>query len=104
MLYFKIFIIYTHRNAETLLHLLKGSLGTGILAMPMAFMHSGWLLGIIGTFIIGSLSTYSIHMLIKAEYELCKRKKVPSLTYPLTTELALLEGPKFLKGLAPFAQ
>lgn len=63
-------------NAETLIHLLKGSLGTGILAMPLAFYNSGWLVGAIGTTLIGLLCTYCIHQLIKSEYELCKRKKV----------------------------
>lgn len=72
--------------------------------MPMAFMHSGWVLGVVATLIIGFLCTYCIHMLIRAEYELCKRKKVPSLSYPATTELALLEGPAFLKRMAPYGQ
>lgn len=44
--------------------------------MPMAFYHSGWLIGAIGTILIGLLCTYCIHQLIKSEYELCKRKKV----------------------------
>ncbi|KAJ8959322.1 hypothetical protein NQ318_022008 [Aromia moschata] len=90
-------------NSETLLHLLKGSLGTGILAMPLAFYHSGWVVGIIGTLFIGLLCTYCIHMLIKCEYELCKRKKVPSMTYPSTTECALLEGPAFFQKMAPYS-
>ncbi|XP_055598119.1 proton-coupled amino acid transporter-like protein CG1139 [Uranotaenia lowii] len=98
---------YEHRhvehpttNNETLIHLLKGSLGTGILAMPNAFHHAGWLVGSVGTFLIGILCTYCIHLLIKAEYELCRRKKVPSLNYPAVTQTALLEGPDALK---PFA-
>lgn len=61
---------------DTLIHLLKGSLGTGILAMPNAFNHSGFVVGSIGTVVIGLICTYCIHLLIKAEYELCKRKKV----------------------------
>lgn len=67
---------FLHRNADTLIHLLKGSLGTGILAMPKAFFNAGYLVGTIGTVIIGIVCTYCIHLLIKAEYELCKRKKV----------------------------
>lgn len=55
---------------------MKGSLGTGILAMPNAFHHSGYAVGAIGTVVIGLLCTYCIHLLIRAEYELCKRKKV----------------------------
>lgn len=63
-------------NNETLIHLLKGSLGTGILAMPNAFHHSGWVVGSIGTIVIGIICTYCIHMLLRSAYELCKRKKV----------------------------
>ncbi|CAH1366375.1 proton-coupled amino acid transporter-like protein CG1139 [Tenebrio molitor] len=101
---------YLHRdvehpttNAETLLHLLKGSLGTGILSMPLAFYHSGYLVGIICTIVIGGICTYCIHMIVEAEYELCRRKKLPSLTYPATAELALLEGPSFFQKCAPYA-
>ncbi|KAI4470928.1 amino acid transporter [Holotrichia oblita] len=91
------------RNAETLLHLLKGSLGTGILAMPNAFHHSGYVLGFVGTIVIGIICTYSIHLLIKAEYELCKRSKTPSLTYPATAQAALAEGPRVMKKISPYA-
>ncbi|XP_066147987.1 proton-coupled amino acid transporter-like protein CG1139 isoform X3 [Euwallacea fornicatus] len=90
-------------NFETLIHLLKSSFGTGILAMPLAFYHSGYVLGIIGTAFIGLLCTYCMHMLVRTEYELCKRKKVPSLTYPGTAEAALSEGPAFLAKLAPYS-
>lgn len=89
-------------NSETLLHLLKGSLGTGILAMPNAFYNSGYILGFIGTIVVGFICTYCIHLLLRAEYELCKRRKVPSLTYPKTAECAMADGPKYLKILSPY--
>ncbi|KAF2878964.1 hypothetical protein ILUMI_27203 [Ignelater luminosus] len=101
---------YLHRkverpttNSETLLHLLKGCLGTGILAMPKAFSHSGYLFGSIGTICIGIVCVYCIHLLITAEYELCKRRKTPSLTYPATAEAAFSEGPPFLRKFAPYS-
>ncbi|KAL0279965.1 UNVERIFIED_CONTAM: hypothetical protein PYX00_001405 [Menopon gallinae] len=90
-------------NAETLLHLIKGSLGTGILAMPNAFYHAGWALGVCGTTAIGMICTYCIHLLIKCEYEICKRRRLPALNYPSTGEAALLEGPSVLHKLAPVA-
>lgn len=52
------------RNFETLVHLLKGSLGTGILAMPKAFHQAGYLSGIINTFLIGFICTYGLHILV----------------------------------------
>lgn len=91
------------RNTETLLHLLKGSLGTGILAMPNAFYHSGWALGVGGTVVIGLICTYCIHLLITCEYELCRRRRLPALNYPATAEAALLEGPHFFAKMAPYS-
>ncbi|XP_017752370.1 PREDICTED: proton-coupled amino acid transporter-like protein CG1139 [Eufriesea mexicana] len=98
---------YDHRvvahpttSLETLLHLLKGSLGTGILAMPRAFHHSGYGIGIVATIIIGLFCTYCIRILVSSEYELCKRKRVPSLSYPATAEAALSVGPVPLRRFA----
>lgn len=48
------------------MHLLKGALGTGILAMPEAFMNSGIVIGIIGTIIITILCAYCIHILVRS--------------------------------------
>ncbi|XP_075160922.1 proton-coupled amino acid transporter-like protein acs [Haematobia irritans] len=100
---------YKHRdvehpttNSETMFHFLKGSLGTGILAMPNAFKNAGYLAGSIGTIVIGAICTYCIHQLVKAEYELCKRRKTASMTYPKVAEEALMEGPTFFRKCAPY--
>jgi len=92
-----VFSIWFFSNSETMLHLLKGSLGTGILAMPKAFYNAGYIVGVIATIIIGLLCIYCMRILVRSEYELCKRKRVPSMTYPATAESALLEGPKSLR-------
>lgn len=84
-----------------MLHLLKGSLGTGILAMPNAFHNAGYLTGSIGTIIIGFICTYCIHQLVKAEYVLCRRTKTPSMNYPTVAETAMKEGPTLFKKIAP---
>ncbi|XP_031641119.1 proton-coupled amino acid transporter-like protein CG1139 [Contarinia nasturtii] len=90
-------------NTETLVHLLKGSLGTGILAMPKAFHQSGYLNGIVCTILIGILCTWGLHILVRSQYILCKRHRVPILTYPVSMKMALEEGPPYLRWLAPFA-
>lgn len=71
--------------------------------MPNAFHNAGYILGLAGTIVIGIICTYSIHLLIKAEYELCKRSKTPSLTYPATAQAALAEGPSIMKKISPYA-
>ncbi|XP_045531065.1 proton-coupled amino acid transporter-like protein CG1139 isoform X1 [Pieris brassicae] len=90
-------------NIETLLHLLKGSLGTGILAMPHAFSNAGYVVGSIGTIVIGVLCSYCIHVLLDSCYVMCKRRKVPSMTYTAVAEAALSEGPDWCKACAPYA-
>lgn len=88
-------------NLETLLHLLKGSLGTGILAMPRAFYHAGYALGIVGTLLIGFVCTYCIHLLVKSQHVLCRRRRLPALSYPDTAAAAMESGPLFFQKLAP---
>ncbi|XP_031630120.1 proton-coupled amino acid transporter-like protein CG1139 [Contarinia nasturtii] len=92
---------YDHRkveipltNFDTIIHLFKMSLGTGIFAMPNAFKSSGYIVGFIGTIILGTIATSCVHTLVNLEYFLCKLKKVPSMNYPNTAEAALLAGPE----------
>lgn len=99
---------YAHRkvehpltDTETFIHLLKCALGTGIFAMPNAFYHSGYVVGLFGTLLLGSIATYCVHMVINIHYDLCKWKKVPSMTYPYVAEAALFAGPKILHRFAP---
>ncbi|CAH0390796.1 unnamed protein product [Bemisia tabaci] len=83
--------------ADSLTILLKFSLGTGILAMPRSFHNAGYVVGFIGTMVIGFLTTYTIHMIMSAEYELCKRKRVPNMSYPETMEAAFEYGPRKMR-------
>ncbi|XP_049827482.1 proton-coupled amino acid transporter-like protein CG1139 isoform X3 [Schistocerca gregaria] len=90
-------------NVEALVHLLKGSIGTGILATPNAFMHAGYVVGVVGTLFIGAVCSHSMQMLVRAQHELSRRRRVPSLTYQQTAMAALEEGPSCLQPLAPYA-
>ncbi len=56
---------FFYRYLDTIFHMLKASLGTGILAMPNAFHNAGYAVGLIGTLTIGFLCTYNIHMLVR---------------------------------------
>lgn len=89
---------------DTLIHLLKGSLGSGILAMPLAFSHAGLFLGLACTFAIGAICTYCVHILVKSAHELCRRTRVPSLGFAEVAEAAFLAGPKSFHPWAKFAK
>jgi len=47
-----------------MIHLLKGNIGTGILAMPDAFRNSGWAVGLVCTALLGAVCTHCMHILV----------------------------------------
>lgn len=47
-----------------MIHLLKGNIGSGILAMPDAFSNAGLVVGTIGTLFMGFVCTHCMHMLV----------------------------------------
>jgi len=49
---------------EALIHFVKGNLGTGILAMPMAFHKAGLLVGAIALPLMAIICTHSMQMLV----------------------------------------
>ncbi|TMW51461.1 hypothetical protein DOY81_003432, partial [Sarcophaga bullata] len=90
-------------NWQTFAHFIKASIGTGVLAMPSAFANAGYINGFILTVIIGSIAVYCLHILINSMYLLCKRKRVPYLTFSEAMKYGFQEGPPFLKCITPFA-
>lgn len=95
---------FEHRNVEhptsdmgSLIHLLKSSLGTGVLAMPMAFKNGGLIFGSIGTVIVGIICTHCVYILVQSSQDLCRRQKVPFLGFSETAEAAFKSGPPGLQ-------
>ncbi|XP_045784562.1 proton-coupled amino acid transporter-like protein CG1139 isoform X4 [Maniola jurtina] len=83
--------------ADTMIHLLKGSIGAGVLAMSDAVARVGIIIAVIGVALIGSFATYCIHILIAAQYELCKRHRRGYIQYSESMMLALRGGPPCLR-------
>ncbi|CAH0397554.1 unnamed protein product [Chilo suppressalis] len=81
-------------------NLIKASLGSGLLAGPLAFANAGWGIGIIGTVIIGIICGHCIHILVKTSRGCCVIEKKPSLGYAETCKSAFENGPKCVQ---PFA-
>ncbi|CAH0392886.1 unnamed protein product [Bemisia tabaci] len=84
-------------NLDTLIHLLKGNIGTGILAMADAFRNAGLYLGLVCTLCLGAICTHCMHMLIGCEKELCERTSVPALDFAEVAETAFATGPERLR-------
>ncbi|KAK7793292.1 hypothetical protein R5R35_004993 [Gryllus longicercus] len=84
-------------NLDTMIHLLKGNIGTGILAMPDAFRNAGLVVGTLGTLLMGVICTHCMHMLVRCSHELCRRTKVPSLGFSEVVEASFATGPSFIE-------
>lgn len=94
----------THRDVGALAHLLKSSLGSGILAMPNAIKNGGLLFGGIGTIIIGIICAHCVHILVKSSHVLCRRTRTPKMTYAETAEAAFASGPKRIRPFSRFSK
>ncbi|CAG0914220.1 unnamed protein product [Notodromas monacha] len=68
-------------NMETMIHLLKGNIGTGVQAMPDALSNSGLVLGSVGVVAMGVVCIHCMHMLVMACHTLCSRLRVSTLDY-----------------------
>lgn len=55
------------RSMGALAHLLKVSLGSGVLAMPLAFKNAGYVVGTFGTILIGLICGHVIHILVSQQ-------------------------------------
>ncbi|KAF7283547.1 hypothetical protein GWI33_000288 [Rhynchophorus ferrugineus] len=86
------------------MHIVKTSLGTGILAIPRAFKSAGLLVGLIGTIFVGLVCTHAIHILVTASQKVCEKTKTPSLGFSDTAEGVFRLGPAPLRRWSRFAK
>jgi proton-coupled amino acid transporter len=92
-------------NCDTIIHLLKGNIGTGILAMPDAIKNSGILFGSLGLVLMATICIRCMHILVKCSHELCSRTNLPSLSYSDVAETCFATHPSpRIKRLAPYAR
>lgn len=89
-------------DGETLTHLLKASLGTGILAMPVAFSYAGLAGGIIATILTALVCTHCAYVLVKCAHTLYYRKKCTAMSFAQIAQVSLESGPRWGKPLANF--
>ncbi|XP_055320833.1 proton-coupled amino acid transporter-like protein CG1139 [Sitodiplosis mosellana] len=101
---------YLHRDVKhptshivTQILLVKGLIGTGVFAIPHAFKQAGYIVAPIFAALIGITMTYCFHILVQSMYIMCKRHRISVLTYPMAFQLALKDGPPYLRCFAPYA-
>ena len=82
-------------DCDTLTHLLKASLGTGILSMPIAFKNAGLLVGVFATILVAFVCTHCAYILIKCAHVLYYRTRRTEMSFADVAEVAFATGPEW---------
>merc|ERR1711892_29092 len=82
----------TISNVETIIHLLKGNIGIGVLTMPIAISNAGLVGGVLRMVFVAVVTIHYMHTLVIAAQKLMAQRGVEFLDYADTAEAAFLEA------------
>ncbi|CAG9792102.1 unnamed protein product [Diatraea saccharalis] len=102
---------FQHRQVQkpnsdfrSLANLIKSSLGSGILAIPLAFANAGWAVGLVGTIVITFICGHCVHIFVETSRACCRIERKPLLGYAETCKAAFANGPKPTRKFANAAR
>ncbi|XP_064482211.1 proton-coupled amino acid transporter 1-like isoform X2 [Ornithodoros turicata] len=91
-------------NCETMMHVLKGNIGTGVLAMPSAFANAGIVVGSIGILMMGLICVHCMHVIVKCNHILSRKLGCRSLDFAGVAENAFSLGPQSFRKFSGAAR
>ncbi|XP_068627919.1 proton-coupled amino acid transporter-like protein pathetic [Battus philenor] len=90
-------------DIRSLANLIKASLGSGLLAIPLAFANSGWVLGIVSTVVIAFICCHCVYIFVQTSHGCCRIIQKPLLGYAETCRVVFEIGPKAIRPYAVWA-
>nr|AAO74833.1 truncated SLC36A2 protein [Mus musculus]BAC39656.1 unnamed protein product [Mus musculus] len=78
---------------QTLVHLVKGNMGTGILGLPLAVKNAGILMGPLSLLVMGLIACHCMHILVRCAQRFCHRLNKPFMDYGDTVMHGLAFSP-----------
>ncbi|CAH3029399.1 unnamed protein product [Porites evermanni] len=79
----------TTTNMEALAHLLRGSIGSGMLGLPEAVRHAGIVVGPLGMLLVAAVTVHCMHLLVYCSSVFCRRTGEAALGYGEVAEECL---------------
>ena len=64
----------TISNMETIIHLMKGNIGIGVLTMPIALSNAGLVGGVLGMVFVATVTIHCMHTLVIAAQKLVRSR------------------------------
>ncbi|KAG7483996.1 hypothetical protein MATL_G00044590 [Megalops atlanticus] len=75
--------------SQTLIHLIKGNIGTGLLGLPLAVKNAGLVLGPLSLLVMGIIAVHCMNVLVRCSHCLSAKKGKPFLTYGEVLEYSM---------------